>query len=177
MTKRKNAEKNMKLNVRTVTSLGNFIIALLLLLDQGAKILAYSYLRGNSDITLIPGVLELKYLENRGMAFGMLQGRIPVLIALCVIFFLAFLYFYIRVPKNTYYLPLIFISFVMLSGALGNFIDRAFRGFVVDFIYFSLIDFPVFNLADIYVVCSGIMLVLFVCLKYKDEDFAFLGRR
>lgn len=74
-------------------------------------------------------------------------------------------------------MPLILIAFFMLAGALGNFIDRVFRGFVVDFIYISLIDFPVFNLADIYVVCSGILLVLAVCLKYKDEDFDFLSRK
>ena len=63
----------------------------------------------------------------------------------------------------------------MVSGALGNFIDRVFRKYVVDFIYFSLIDFPVFHMADIYVVCSGILLVILVCFKYKnDEDYHFL---
>ena len=76
--------------------------------------------------------------------------------------------------KTRYYLPLILILFLMVSGAAGNFIDRAVRGAVVDFIYVSLIDFPIFNLADIYVVCSGILLILFVCLKYKDEDFGFI---
>ena len=61
------------------------------------------------------------------------------------------------------------------SGALGNFIDRVCRGYVVDFIYFSLIDFPVFNIADMYVVCSGILLVMLVCFRYKnDEDYDFL---
>ena len=63
----------------------------------------------------------------------------------------------------------------MFGGAAGNFIDRLFRGYVVDFIYFSLIDFPVFNIADIYVVCGGIVLVLLVVFKYKDEDFEFLS--
>ena len=63
----------------------------------------------------------------------------------------------------------------MVSGALGNFIDRVFRKYVVDFIYFSLIDSPVFNMSDIYVVCSGILLVILVCFKYKnDEDYHFL---
>ena len=63
----------------------------------------------------------------------------------------------------------------MVSGALGNFIDRVCRGYVVDFIYFSLIDFPVFNIADMYVVCSGILLVMLVCFRYKnDKDYDFL---
>ena len=64
---------------------------------------------------------------------------------------------------------------VLFGGAAGNFIDRLFRGYVVDFIYFSLIDFPVFNIADIYVVCGGIVLVFLVVFKYKDEDFEFLS--
>ena len=65
----------------------------------------------------------------------------------------------------------------MFGGAAGNFIDRIVRGYVVDFIYFSLIDFPVFNLADIYVVCGGIALVLLVVFRYKDEDFDFLSTK
>ena len=51
------------------------------------------------------------------------------------------------------------------------------QAYVIDFIYFSLINFPVFNLADIYVVVSGILLILFVCTKYRDDDFSFLGRK
>jgi signal peptidase II len=63
---------------------------------------------------------------------------------------------------------------VICGGALGNFLDRLFRGYVVDYIYFCLIDFPVFNLADIFVVCAGIVLIALMLFKYKDEDFAFL---
>ena len=58
--------------------------------------------------------------------------------------------------ERAVYLPLLTIATVLAAGALGNFIDRFFRGYVIDFIYFSLIDFPVFNLADVYVVVSGI---------------------
>ena len=85
------------------------------------------------------------------------------------------LYAWIRIPKERFYLPLLTIATVLAAGALGNFIDRFFRGYVIDFIYFSLIDFPVFNLADIYVVASGIFLILFVCTKYRDDDFSFLN--
>ena len=55
---------------------GVILTLLLILMDQGTKLLALSQLKGNPDIILIPGVLQLKYLENRGMAFGMLQGKI-----------------------------------------------------------------------------------------------------
>ena len=59
--------------------------------------------------------------------------------------------------------------------ALGNLIDRVFRKYVVDFFYFKLIDFPVFNVADIYVTVAGIGLILTVVFYYKDEDFEFIA--
>ncbi|WP_448783477.1 signal peptidase II [Blautia sp.] len=151
------------------------IILVLTLLDQVSKHLVLTYLKGENDISLIPGVLQLRYIENRGMAFGLFEGKIPVFVILCLLFFCLFVYVYARIPRTRYYLPLAVTSVIMVSGALGNFIDRVFRGYVVDFIYFSLIDFPVFNMADIYVVCSGILLVLLVCFKYRnDEDYDFL---
>ena len=151
------------------------IILVLTLLDQVSKHLVLTYLQGANDISLISGVLQLRYIENRGMAFGLFEGKIPVFVILCLLFFCLFVYVYARIPRTRYYLPLAVTSVIMVSGALGNFIDRVFRGYVVDFIYFSLIDFPVFNMADIYVVCSGILLVLLVCFKYRnDEDYDFL---
>lgn len=154
---------------------GCAIIFILTFLDQGSKYLVLTRLKNSPDIILIPGVLQLHYLENRGMAFGLFEGRIPVFVILCVLFFCVFFYVYARIPRTGYYLPLTITSLIMVSGALGNFIDRVFRKYVVDFIYFSLIDFPVFNMADIYVVCSGILLVILVCFKYKnDEDYHFL---
>ena len=154
---------------------GCTIIFILTFLDQGSKYFVLTRLKNTPDIILIPGVLQLHYLENRGMAFGLFEGKIPVFVFLCVLFFCVFFYVYARIPRTGYYLPLTITSLIMVSGALGNFIDRVFRKYVVDFIYFSLIDFPVFNMADIYVVCSGILLVILVCFKYKnDEDYHFL---
>ncbi len=154
---------------------GCIVILFLTLLDQGTKHVVLTCLKGSHDIILVPGILQLRYLENRGMAFGLFEGKIPVFVILCLLFFCVFIYIYARIPRTAYYLPLAVISLVMVSGALGNFIDRVFRGYVIDFIYFSLINFPVFNMADIYVVCSGILLVILVCFKYKnDEDYDFL---
>ena len=154
---------------------GCTIIFILTFLDQGSKYFVLTRLKNTPDIILIPGVLQLHYLENRGMAFGLFEGKIPVFVILCVLFFCVFFYVYARIPRTGYYLPLTITSLIMVSGALGNFIDRVFRKYVVDFIYFSLIDFPVFNMADIYVGCSGILLVILVCFKYKnDEDYHFL---
>ena len=149
-------------------------IFLLVLADQAAKFWAVSRLKGTAGITLFPGVLELQYLENRGMAFGMLQGRQMFFLILCIIFCIALLWLFFKVPKTGYYFPLIMVGGILAGGAAGNFIDRAFRGYVVDFIYVSLIDFPIFNLADIYVVCGGIVLVVLILFRYKDEDFDFI---
>ena len=153
------------------------LILLLLFLDQFTKHEAFLHLRHQDSIPLIPGVLELSYVENRGMAFGMLEGRRFLFIGICVLFCIALVWIFVRLPKNRYYLPLVITGGVLFSGAVGNFIDRLRCGYVVDFIYFSLIDFPVFNLADVYVVVSGILLILFVCTKYRDDDFSFLNRK
>lgn len=152
-------------------------IMLLVLADQALKYWAILKLKETSGITLIPGVLELQYLENRGMAFGMLQGRQMLFLVLCAVFCIALLWMFFKVPKTGYYVPLIVVGGILAGGAVGNFIDRAFRGYVVDFIYISLIDFPVFNLADIYVVCGGIVLVVLVIFFYKDEDFDFIRKK
>lgn len=154
---------------------GIFSVLILTVLDQLTKYLAIRFLMNQSSLVLIPGVLELSYLENRGMAFGMFQGRIPFFVMICVVFFAVGIYFLVRMPKTKYYRPLGILIIVLLAGALGNFLDRIFRGYVVDFIYISLIHFPTFNLADIYVTCGAALLLLFVFVKYRDEhDFDFL---
>jgi len=149
----------------------------LFLLDQFTKHQAAVYLKGKDDIRLIPGVLHLTYLypENRGIAFGMMQGGTAVFAVLTVILAAAILYAIVRMPKTRYYLPLMITCTLLLAGAAGNFADRVLRGYVIDFIYFILIDFPVFNLADIYVVTGGILLAFTGIFVYRnDEDFAFL---
>ena len=151
------------------------LILFLVLMDQGTKYLAILYLKGNSGIPLINHVLTLRYLENRGMAFGLLQDQVLFLVLICIVFFVGIIYFFIKIPATVYYSPLLFTAVVVFTGAVGNFIDRVFRGFVVDFIYFSLSDFPIFNVADIYVTCGIVVLIFLIFFRYKDEDdFDFL---
>ena len=136
-------------------------IILLTVLDQWTKHLAEIHLKGNQGISLIPGVLELSYLENRGMAFGMFQGRQVLFLILCMAFFAVLLYLYARIPKNKYYLPLLITGAALASGALGNFIDRLVFQYVRDFLDFIIFgyDFPVFNVADISL-CVGVGLIV-----------------
>lgn len=151
-------------------------VCILVALDQYSKWLSSVYLKGTDEISLIPGVLELKYLypENKGIAFGMFQGNVAFFAVLTIIMSVLIIYLLIRIPKTSYYLPLIATAVLMLAGAFGNLTDRICRGYVIDFIYFSLIDFPIFNLADVYVVCSGILLVILVGFYYKEEDISVL---
>ena len=67
--------------------LGCIAIFVLTILDQGSKYLVLTYLKGRPDINLIPGIIQLHYLENRGMAFGLFEGKIPVFVILCLLFF------------------------------------------------------------------------------------------
>ena len=145
-------------------------VILLILLDQLTKIWAVVRLKAQPAISLIRGVFELQYLENRGSAFGMMQGARVFFIISTIVLFLLVCVIYIRIPKEKMYLPLRVIAVLFLAGAAGNFIDRVRQGFVVDFFYFSLINFPIFNVADIYVTTATIALIVFILFYYKEAD-------
>ena len=145
-------------------------VILLILLDQLTRIWAAVRLKDQPEISLIRGVFELQYLENRGSAFGMMQGARVFFIISTIVLFLLVCVIYIRIPKEKMYLPLRVIAVLFLAGAAGNFIDRVRQGFVVDFFYFSLINFPIFNVADIYVTTATIALIVFILFYYKEAD-------
>lgn len=153
----------------------NYIVAFLLaaagvLLDQWSKHLAVTHLKNGDPIDLIPGVFQLTYLENRGAAFGILQGKQWFFYITTLAVMAAVLYLYAKMPAARKYMPLRICSVLIVSGAVGNFIDRIRFNYVVDFFYFKLIDFPVFNVADIFVTVSMVFLLLLVLFYYKEED-------
>lgn len=141
-------------------------------IDQFTKVLALRYLKGNEAVVLWKGVFELQYLENRGAAFGILQNQRLFFVCITLIMTGVIIVGFLRTPKDKKYLPMKITLVFLLAGAIGNFIDRMMRGFVVDFFYFSLIDFPVFNVADIYVTVSFAVLALLILFVYKEEDLA-----
>lgn len=159
------------------TLFGIISLIFLIAFDQVSKYLAILFLREDGPFELIPGAFELRYLENRGVAFGLLQGKRVGILILGLLILAALCYIYHRLPSARRYLPLHLICIAMTAGAVGNLIDRFFRGYVVDFFYFSLIDFAIFNVADIYITVSAIALVILVLFYYKDEDFTFLSRK
>lgn len=139
-------------------------------LDQFTKYLATTHIQDNA-ITIIDGVFELRYLKNYGAAFGMLQNQqwfflIVTLITLCIVAFI-----YVKLPHNKHFTPLRICLVTLVAGAIGNMIDRISLGYVVDFFYFELIDFPIFNVADIFATVSTIALVILFLFYYSEEDF------
>ena len=146
------------------------LIIALVLLDQFTKIAAIKNLMNQEDFVLIPGVLQLHYLENTGAAFSILEGKQIIFAIITPILLIALLYILIKMPQDKKYTALNYIIVFLIAGAIGNYIDRIANNYVVDFIYFSLINFPVFNVADCYVTVSVILLFILILFYYKDDD-------
>ena len=150
-------------------------VALLLALDLWTKTLAVTYLKGQESIVLIPGVLELEYLQNTGAAFGILRNQQWFFYIVTVLMLICILGIYYKMPMIKKYLPGHMVLIFITAGALGNFIDRLKLKYVRDFIYFSLIDFPKFNVADMYITVGCVVVFILILFIYKDDDFAFLS--
>ncbi len=146
-------------------------------LDQITKRLACSVLKGHEAIPVIRNIFELQYLENRGAAFGIFQNKQGMFVAMTVIVLAVLTYIYFQIPESGKYIPLKICYVLLTSGAVGNFIDRTMQGYVVDFFYFKWIDFPIFNVADIYVTFAMILLLFFILFYYKEEDLDFISRK
>ena len=145
----------------------------LIAFDLLTKRLAVNALQDGKRIPLIPGVLEFYYIQNRGAAFGIFQNGTFILGLISTAALVALIFFYTRVPGGRKYLPLRLVLIFTAAGAAGNLYDRITLQYVRDFIYFSLIDFPVFNVADIYVTCSVFVLAYLILFYYKEEDLQF----
>ncbi len=143
-----------------------FIVGIII--DYFTKIWAIDTLKGRPDITVIEGFYDFSYLENRGAAFGILQGKVYLLVMFTVII-MGMLYFNVlRTKKKSALLTL--STSLIFTGALGNLIDRVRYGFVVDFISLHWKDayyFPTFNVADILITIGTGLLVVYI-LKEVD---------
>lgn len=149
---------------------GFLTFLLLVVLDQCTKRLAVAHLKDQEPMVIIENVFQLRYLENRGAAFGILQGQRIAFIVITLIVIAAVFYCYWNIPYTCRFRLLRIIMVFICAGAIGNCIDRSVQGYVVDFFYFILIDFPIFNVADIYVTCAAVALVLTILFYYKEED-------
>lgn len=141
---------------------------LLLALDQITKYLAARFL--DEPFVIWEGVLELRYHENTGMAFSMMRGATMVLALLTVLVMTAAVWLYVILRQNSRWRTVTHILILFLAGGIGNLIDRVTHGYVIDFVYIRLIDFPIFNLADNYVTFALAWLIWLMMFRYREED-------
>lgn len=145
------------------------------LLDQWTKYLTVTKI-GDSRIVLWENVFELVYVKNNGMAWGMLQNQQWLFIVMTPIVLIFMAWFYVKMPYEKKFLPMRILEVMLAGGAIGNLLDRMFRGefcqgHVVDMFYFKAINFPVFNVADSFISVAFVLLVVLVMFKYSEEDF------
>lgn len=145
-------------------------VAALVGLDQYTKYLAATILKNDGPVVIIDKVFELNYLENRGAAFGILQNQQVFFLIVSLLFIIVALYLFYTVPFEKKYLPFKLAVLAIMSGGIGNMIDRISLKYVVDFLYFKAIDFPVFNVADCYVTVSAVVIAVLILFVYKDDD-------
>ena len=141
-----------------------------IIIDQYTKYLAVQYLQ-DAPYVIWEDVFELHYLENRGAAFGMLQNQQTFFLIITMITLIAITVLYIRMPKQKHFIPFQICLVSIVTGAIGNLIDRVRLGYVVDFFYFKLINFPIFNVADIFATVACFLLIFLVMFFYSDKDF------
>lgn len=145
------------------------MFVLLTFIDRISKYAA-SHVLAEGDIELIPGVLEFHYLENRGAAWGILQNQRWLLITITVLVLIFLIFSFFKLPAARRFHLLRFCLVLLAAGALGNLIDRLVNHYVIDFIYFCLIDFPVFNIADCFVCISAVLILYCLLFRYKEEE-------
>ena len=138
------------------------IILGLIIFDQISKFIVKRFMDIGESIGIIPGMLNITYIQNRGAAFGMLQGRQLIFVFIGVVVVGYGLYFISR--RDVSRIEKYSISLI-LSGAVGNIIDRLKDGFVTDFFDFKFIWDYIFNIADIYIVVGVIIYILNVVYK------------
>lgn len=149
-----------------------FIILILFIiaLDQVSKLAAIKFLMDQKPYVIIRDHFELRYVENYGAAFGILQQRRLFFLIITSIVILALIIYFYKNFDNLSIISKISISF-FIGGAIGNFIDRLRLGYVVDFLRVNIFkgyDFPVFNIADMFIVV-GTILIVYVVIFDKYE--------
>lgn len=158
--------------------LGIIITAVIVfVLDRISKVGILKYVFGlgfpnpaefGESVPVIKDVFHITYHGNTGMAFGMFADNKALLIGLCVVILAILFYVIYRIKPQGF---LATLSFGMvIGGAIGNVFDRIAYGFVIDFLDFCLINYPIFNVADCFVVVGTILLAIYILFFVKEED-------
>lgn len=142
----------------------------IIVFDQLVKLWVVNNIGITDSIKIIPGVIDFVNVKNTGAAFSLLADKnygIIILSVISLVFCIGVAVFVVKKkPKN----KLLMASLSMMTaGALGNVIDRIFRGFVVDFIETQFINFPVFNIADIAITVGAVLLIIYILFFDKSK--------
>lgn len=154
-----------------------FIALCVIMADHAAKWLVSTYMNIGQEIPLIPGVLGLASIRNRGAAFGILQGQTLFFIIATTVVLIGIMLYLPKARRESTILA--YGLALILGGALGNFIDRVLKGEVVDMIQVHFFNFPIFNVADSFL-CIGVILVIIDSLKesrHKDKKLQELAEK
>lgn len=146
-----------------------FIICSIVVLDQLTKHIMKGWLAPDDSISIIGKFLYFSYNENKGAAFGIYQEGTKVLIVITAVIMAGLVYYLVKLWKTSRF-GYIALS-IILGGAIGNFIDRVRLGYVVDFIDVKLgsFNYPVFNVADTFVVVGTFMLAYYLLFMATDK--------
>lgn len=170
-----NKEKKFINNSKKMIIIDLILTVVLVVIDQITKALVKP-LEFDGPLPIIDGVFELQYCENDGAAFGILEGQRIFFLFLALIFAVFMTIVIMKLPKEKKFNKLNIVFSFIFAGAIGNTLDRAINGYVTDFLYFKAINFPIFNIADIYITVSTVIVIILVIFVYKDEDFQFLKK-
>ena len=150
------------------------IVLLVVVLDQISKYAAVKYLKGKNPYVLIKNFFQLEYVENYGAAFGILQNGRTFFIIITTIFIVCMSAIFVKYSPK-FNKPMNIALSMLMGGAIGNFIDRIRLSYVVDFIsvrFGSGYNFPVFNIADMFIVVGTFLIVIMVSFnKYEYRWF------
>lgn len=139
----------------------------IIIVDQLLKFLVTSGMNVGDTAFSLLNIFDITYVQNRGAAFSLLSGKLSLLSIVSILFCIGVVVYWIK-KKPTH--PLLCTSLVMIfAGAFGNGIDRLFRGFVVDFIQPTFINFPTFNVADIGITVGAALMVMYVILFDRED--------
>ena len=142
-------------------------VVFIVVIDQITKYLTVLYIPAIGVQTFIPGLLQITYVQNTGAAFSSFEGQQWLFALIFLIFTVLIVYEYKKKPMG-------FTTFerwciaAIYGGGLGNMIDRVRLGYVVDMIETTFMEFPVFNVADCFITCGGVLLMIHLFLFNKE---------
>ncbi len=150
-----------------MVAIATVVVVLLVAVDQLSKYLVLTGLKPIGTMTVIDGILQFRYVENTGAAFSMMSNNTTLLSIITSLIMIAILVALItgKIKDKLQCAALI----IVVAGGIGNLIDRIERGFVVDFIEFTFVDYAVFNVADIFVTIGAVLLIISIIIELVRE--------